>query len=356
MRGGSCEVWFTCEDQRLSEYSVGTSQENTFTCFVPSEAGKEFKIHGKNDYDESIALSIAFDGSKATSLAIDPGKTNERWGIRTSPAAQCPFQFSELVTVDDDDALQYDDNANLGTVRVRVYRMRWKSPERSQDRHISAFKATGRVHERSKKAGTHCVALGDPVTVVPRSSRYQSTSEYIDKSPLVTFVFRYRPLALLQAQEIAPLSPSNGLPSQPSTAGPEVESSQSQLQAASPSQSQGGASQSQPDPSRQRAEREAADRHVRESSRPAKRPRIGSEDAETKPDVDTLSDDEDELDSLKSNASALQGQLQQLMSKIDRMESKRTRKAAGSRMVPKKEEPSDVGFVSGEVIDLTLSD
>ncbi|RDX42455.1 hypothetical protein OH76DRAFT_1411133 [Lentinus brumalis] len=356
MRTGSCEVWLTCEGQRLPEYCVETSKEGTITCFVPSEAGKEFKVYGQNDYDEVLALDIAFDGSWATSLRVKSGKRASRRGVRTSPTSGQPFQFSELVTTDEEDALERHDATSLGSIEVTGWRMRWdKTQETPRPAHKpAAFQPTGRVHERSKKAGTHCIALGAPFTTEPASLNRRWRAEWLDESPIVVFRFHYRPLALLQAQEIAPLSQPNALQSQPGASEPDANqraASQSQ------SQPQGGASQSEPGPSRQRADRGSADLQA-EGSRPAKRARIGSEDADTKPDVETPSedDDEDELSTLRSSASALQGHLQQLMSKIDRMESKKTRKKARPRGVAKREEPAGVGFVSGEVVDLTLSD
>ncbi|TFK92359.1 hypothetical protein K466DRAFT_581975 [Polyporus arcularius HHB13444] len=354
MRTGSCEVWLTCEGQRLPEYCVETSKEGTITCFVPSEAGKEFEVYGQNDYDEILALSIAFDGSPATALPVDPGKRASSSSLLTSPTSRQRFQFSEIVTTDEEDALERHDAARLGSIEVEGFRMRWDKTQETPAPKTFAFQPTGRVHERSKKAGTHCIALGAPITVGPVPLGRRWGVAWLDKSPIVIFRFHYRPLALLQAQEIAPLSQPNALQSQPGASEPDAD----QLAASqSQSQPQGGASQSEPGPSRQRADRGSADLQT-EGSRPAKRARIGSEDADTKPDVETPSedDDEDELSTLRSSASALQGHLQQLMSKIDRMESKKTRKKARPRGVAKREDPAGVGFVSGEVVDLTLSD
>ncbi|RDX42454.1 hypothetical protein OH76DRAFT_101809 [Lentinus brumalis] len=346
MRVGNFEVWLTCEDQRLPEYAV-ERKENQVTCFVPSEAGKQFTIHGKNDYDETIALFSSFDGSVVTSTAVVPGESKSKRGVQTGPSLFQNFQFAELVTCDEEDGSQRHDAASLGSIEVKGWRMRWdKTQSGTSAQKPTAFQPTARVHERSKKAGTHCIALGAPVTTKETLPAPNWHAEYLDKSPIVMFLFRYRHLALLQAQDIAPLSQPN-LQAQPGGSEPDA----NQLDV-SQSQSQGGISRSQPAPSRQRALTDLQE----EGSRPAKRARVGSEDEETKADVDAPAEDEGELSTLKSSANALQGQLQQLMRKIDRMERKKTRKTAGARSVTKKEEATEGGLVSGEVIDLTLDD
>ena len=52
-----------------------------------------------------------------------------------------------------------------------------------------------------------------------------------------------------------------------------------------------------------------------------------------------------------------QGQLQDIISRIERVE-RRPRKAARTGGAAKKEEPSQtsIGYVTGEVVDLTMSD
>ena len=40
MHLNQCEVWLTCEGQRLPEYSTVMESEKTIACYVPSEADK----------------------------------------------------------------------------------------------------------------------------------------------------------------------------------------------------------------------------------------------------------------------------------------------------------------------------
>lgn len=61
------------------------------------------------------------------------------------------------------------------------------------------------VHEKSKKAGTHTTQLGKQ-EVSKRHSKAIKTEPYTrsDTTPWVSFEFRYRPAAILQAEGIMP--------------------------------------------------------------------------------------------------------------------------------------------------------
>ncbi|KAI0643771.1 hypothetical protein C8Q79DRAFT_153488 [Trametes meyenii] len=63
---------------------------------------------------------------------------------------------------------------------------------------------TGPVHEKSKKAGVHTVSFGDAENC---ENSYVYKPIGLEKEPFATFIFRYRPIALLQANGIVPLPP-----------------------------------------------------------------------------------------------------------------------------------------------------
>ncbi|TBU37615.1 hypothetical protein BD309DRAFT_876086 [Dichomitus squalens] len=159
--------------------------------------------------------------------------------------------------------------------------------------------------------------LGSGTEVEPRGARWTSEILNREDGPIATFIFRYRPLGLLQAQGIAPL------PEQP------VESSKRLRQADSPL----------PGPPTQ-----------------AKCPRTGSPipvmtgNADVKPDISELSDGDDDLDALNT-------QLSQIQDRINRAKAKKGRSSPAATKV-KKEEPktSARDALDGDVIDLTMSD
>ncbi|OBZ67481.1 hypothetical protein A0H81_12562 [Grifola frondosa] len=60
----------------------------------------------------------------------------------------------------------------------------------------------GLVHESSKKAGAHCIRLGE--AKVHKVKRIRTRT--LDKQPYATFIFRFRSKEMLQAQGIMPRS------------------------------------------------------------------------------------------------------------------------------------------------------
>lgn len=66
---------------------------------------------------------------------------------------QCPSTCSLRITDDDGAAMALD---TLGTIELRVFHIHAET--RSKPFRPSAFDGVGAVHERSKKAGAHCVS------------------------------------------------------------------------------------------------------------------------------------------------------------------------------------------------------
>jgi len=100
--------------------------------------------------------------------------------------------------VDDDKYLHTAVSPDLGEIKIEIYRCSVVSRTFEGD-----FKpvTTGpdRIHERSKKAIGHRATFGPEV---PCAARSIAKSRKLGK--IVTFVFKYRPLAVLQANGIVP--------------------------------------------------------------------------------------------------------------------------------------------------------
>ncbi|KAG8913603.1 hypothetical protein FRC01_004472 [Tulasnella sp. 417] len=105
----------------------------------------------------------------------------------------------------DDDAYldQPPDLKAPGTIRVQMYRVQVTGQGPWHPHHLP--KTSSIVHERSKKAGGHITQFGKQ-GVTRRASKSLSTKPYApaDVNPWVTFEFRYRPAAILQAEGIMP--------------------------------------------------------------------------------------------------------------------------------------------------------
>ncbi|KAI1794488.1 hypothetical protein LXA43DRAFT_143506 [Ganoderma leucocontextum] len=192
------EVWISDgRRERMPEYDVKLEGEDGKTM--------EFQVRWKDHngpYANYARMKVFIDGHVAGKTRCPPGVSGKRLGIRTASAdTYQPFQFSGLQTTDDDGALWPTEK--LGSIEFHVVHVH-------QDARESAFRparfaGTGLVHERSKKAGAHCVALGRAVRF-PKARHSPVKSTPLDRKarPAAKFVFRYRPAAILHARGIMP--------------------------------------------------------------------------------------------------------------------------------------------------------
>ncbi|KAL1948508.1 hypothetical protein VTO73DRAFT_12583 [Trametes versicolor] len=203
LNGYSAHV--NCDGKELETYDVRMEDERTISCWIPSEEGKTFIVHwGDDSSSTTMRVDIFMDGRKVEVLAHENKKTEYcRGAIETSDSLR-PFLFAPLVLTDDDALLHSDVSGDIGTIHVEMRRVQryTKNKTNFRGRHVPEI---GSVHERSKKAGVHAVALGQPQEVTVESW----TARGVDKEPFATFKFRYRPLELLQANGIAPLPGSS---------------------------------------------------------------------------------------------------------------------------------------------------
>ncbi|KAG9042792.1 hypothetical protein FS837_010381 [Tulasnella sp. UAMH 9824] len=194
------------------EYDEDTK---TATCWIASEDGEKFTIFCEQDKSlpHSTGVKVYLDGHKncATSCVWRDKHQNRIKGVRVSPTARRPFLFASLETTDDDAYLDRTlDLKAPGTIRLQIYRVlitgstKWKPYQIPETASV--------VHERSKKAGGHITQFGKQKTV-DYASTACLTEPYTpsDTSPWVSFEFRYRPAAILQAEGIMP-KPQASLP------------------------------------------------------------------------------------------------------------------------------------------------
>ncbi|KAI9065273.1 hypothetical protein FKP32DRAFT_1590758 [Trametes sanguinea] len=212
------DIWISDSDgQRLPEHAMRIEGDDgkTAGCFIPSESGKRFVINWR-DYNKAhhTDVRISVDGVFNVGNICRPGKKGSRIGVRTNAADKYnPFQFADLRTTDNDSAPLTEGHVSpekVGTIEVRVVRIHPQtSPVPFKPRPL---KSVGPVHERTKKLGAHCVTLGEGIKKDGRPlSRSKARPLNRREGPYATFVFRYRPAALLQAQGIAPPAPAFGL-------------------------------------------------------------------------------------------------------------------------------------------------
>lgn len=313
------EVWITCEGENLPEYGATLEGDDgkTSACFIPSESGKSFAINIKNGITQDcIKLNFKVDGQQlAHGTLCESGQSTNRKGVRTSLDVEQPFQFADLQTTDDDELLnRLSNHADVGSIEVGITRVYEEGRPASVT--IETFSGMGAVHERSKKAGAHSVGLGAKSLVQPFTQMWFHDPIDPSEGKAATFIFRYRPRGLLQAQGIMPLDRPKTAKAEPSA----VKKEKKRL-----------GSPQQRNAKRRRGESASASGSG-SGSQSAKRD-LGV--------VEVLSDHDEDYDTLKSR-------LRQLQSKFD--------KAKRQKFGDVKQEPDIVVGSNGDVIDLTLDD
>ncbi|KAI0056300.1 hypothetical protein BV25DRAFT_1921123 [Artomyces pyxidatus] len=206
-----------CDDKELPQYHVEMHGDATITCYIPSEAGKTFKVI-LEDYAQSHGkrCSLYLDGKLA--VKYRSAATNKRLsfkGIYTSDTSLSLFSFSTIPVTDDDDAMPLDATSDIGVIELRVHRgargkMRTKKNMKTV---VPGSSKAGRktlsphpVSEKSKLIGSHCVVLGPSVQVSPAGPSSSSAYKWVtidpEDRPYASFRFRHLSKDVLLARGI----------------------------------------------------------------------------------------------------------------------------------------------------------
>jgi len=121
-------------------------------------------------------------------------------GIKSSATTMRPFVFAKHELTDDDDALRAP-NKDLGEIKLQLNEVDLGEYKLSTKVQGVALPGSLKLHETCKKGIEHGIVLGDTYCIPPHRNINCRTIR-----SLVTFIFRYRPMALLQANDIAPSS------------------------------------------------------------------------------------------------------------------------------------------------------
>jgi len=201
-----CEysAWITVDDNELAQYPTEVSSDGKkVSCWIASEAGKKFSVHltaPESSRATAISAYVKVDGINCGGKIRAPSHSRSIRvsGFSTSRTTIRPFAFAHLDLTDDDTFLDQHVSRDLGNITIKV----WVIIEGIDDRKREQAPDQLKVHERSKKAISHHVKLEAEVPCT-----YQPTykTRFLDKKPLVAFVFKYRQLELLQTNGISPL-------------------------------------------------------------------------------------------------------------------------------------------------------
>ncbi|TFK92376.1 hypothetical protein K466DRAFT_237136 [Polyporus arcularius HHB13444] len=387
MRRKGYEVWIASEGDALQEYQVKLENGGRrVACFVPIETDKCFSIHCSDLVEQSFfSMEVTLDGRFVCRTLCAPGSTSKRDGLRTSETTLRQYRFAEVPTTDDNGSSA--DTADLGTIVVALER---RYPD-SRDIPFQAWTLpdVGAISERMKTIGAQQVSLSQEVSIGRPGAMQEALPLHPAEGCFNTFVFRYRPLAVLQAQGIAPLSVRTDLRDEGPRYVIDIDPPHVQPRLPVPARGSslipgeasvlnhpsrpGSVSEGRPDKGKRRAEAlgdetDAEEQQVEVELRSPKRAKL----AKTLSSEITVSEiggsnDESELNTLKAGVESLKAQLKRMESQIHSIEKGRrssrsrwTNAGCPSAASCAKPEPPTVGaqreMITQGVIDLTLAD
>jgi len=195
-------------DGPIPEYrercSIADQRNTTNTCWIPSEAGKAFRINLSNLSGDCVEARCFIDGRFLSRILVRPGVADYVEGVQVTDSAVRPFLFSDVMVIDDENALiptTYNSD-KFGSIEVHIHRVIVRQ-EYHWNRGQLSYSDPGPIPEKSKKAGCHQVSLGD-VAAVPSILCADVLMMDKPEKPRAKFVFWYRPLSILQAEGILP--------------------------------------------------------------------------------------------------------------------------------------------------------
>ncbi|KIJ13483.1 hypothetical protein PAXINDRAFT_13813 [Paxillus involutus ATCC 200175] len=208
-------AWIEVDGEELEQYGVTEDLEKSeVTCWIATQAGKAGHLNfDVAPLEHSLASYLILDGTgvqgrvlpapTATLCSADfaVSRTMVQNDFSLSTTSARPFLFSKLELTDED---EYYGQASkhLGEIQLVMYRVAITGSGTHPDCNVAG---QGKVHERSKKAVSHCVSYGQEMKMKPRT---MFSIQYLDAAPLATFTFKYRDYSLLQANGIVPKPPA----------------------------------------------------------------------------------------------------------------------------------------------------
>ncbi|KIK80736.1 hypothetical protein PAXRUDRAFT_833354 [Paxillus rubicundulus Ve08.2h10] len=203
MQLGDFSAHVVVDGKELEEYDVVIDSPTAVTCFIASEEGKKFAIKWKchTKIRRTIASGkVHVDGISCGRYSLGVGSLGDTTvhSCALFGTTSRDLIFSRLQLSDDDDLLHKEVPKDLGDISLTIEHgklVKLLRPNRKSELCIP----DERFHEKCKKATVHRVSFG------PERDRKQSHHRFVaNDDPQLVFVFKYRPLGVLQASGIAP--------------------------------------------------------------------------------------------------------------------------------------------------------
>ncbi|KAI0647053.1 hypothetical protein C8Q79DRAFT_957567 [Trametes meyenii] len=195
-------VYISCDGRELEQLRVKTSeQERSASCYVCSDTGKDFRVHWVDSKPPThLSVEIRVDGSRIGVISHTKGSSKP-----STSGIFITLENRDLTRDEtDDDALPSAYSEELGTVEVRLRRVRDFVTVPFIPKHGSTL---GPSRERNAPVANRRLTGSTKSTTVGRRPGTSAKSTIlrpilIDDKPYVVFRFFYRPKDVLEAKGI----------------------------------------------------------------------------------------------------------------------------------------------------------
>ncbi|KIY68941.1 hypothetical protein CYLTODRAFT_421169 [Cylindrobasidium torrendii FP15055 ss-10] len=196
-------AWITVDGRTLDEYSQKFDDElSEISCWIPSQEGKEFELHFSDEaIHYNVCLYYYVDGSTVGGRSLadtaEPRNSISCAGVKLSSETERPFIFSKTRLMEVD-ATPQTPSAALGEIKVECWSIDVRDevplgqPELSAAHSVSGREEVDAMH----------VGVGNV-----RRTKSRLSHEVARRILLASFLFRYRPIEILQASGLAPIVP-----------------------------------------------------------------------------------------------------------------------------------------------------
>jgi len=200
-------AWITIDGVELEVHKMKTSENGEdVSGWIASEVGKKFRMNWKDSAIVTRLRSnhvtsgrVKVDGIECGGTITHAGQSKSRSTVFASATTQRPLVFAPLQCTEDD-TIGVTSGKDIGEISLSIWRVKLKGERRRKWKASTQLlpPQEEKVHEQSKKAFAHRVGFGEEST----KTEYLQGSVRLDKNPVVTFRFLYRPLDFLYAQGI----------------------------------------------------------------------------------------------------------------------------------------------------------
>ncbi|KAI5990094.1 hypothetical protein EDD15DRAFT_1177203 [Pisolithus albus] len=207
MRLGDFSAYIVVEGEESKEYEVTVDSGGTqATCWIGSEAGKKFSVmwrrHSINGPASRGEVTVDGVGCCCINLLPRDNEVTASCSRMVRGTTQRDLMFCDLQLSDDDALVGKSVSSYLGEITLRIWFGTFHWQRRRQGTILPLTSHANTYHEKSvKKLTTHCVGFGPEREREVRPMHWKMSP---NQDPPLNFIFKYRPIGILQANGVAP--------------------------------------------------------------------------------------------------------------------------------------------------------